>query len=45
VEQEGRIKLAIKALENNEILNIARAATTFGIPKLTLRGRVKGQQS
>jgi hypothetical protein len=45
VEQEGRIELAIKALKNNEISNIARAAATFSIPESTLRGRVKGQRS
>jgi hypothetical protein len=40
IEQEGRILLAIQAIKNQEISNIARAAYTFNVPRLTLRRRL-----
>jgi predicted HTH domain antitoxin len=44
VEQEGRLQLAISAIEKNEILSIRRAADTFDVPLSTLYGRLNGRQ-
>ena len=43
-EQEGRIELAISALEKNEFPSIRRAAAVFDVPESTLRGRLRGGQ-
>jgi hypothetical protein len=45
IEQEGRILLAIQAIKNQEISNIARAAYTFNVPRSTLRRRLQGVQN
>ncbi|CEL10896.1 hypothetical protein ASPCAL14003 [Aspergillus calidoustus] len=42
VEQEGRIQLAIKALENYDIPSIRRAAQVFNVPNSTLQDRMQG---
>lgn len=44
VEQEGRIQLAISALQKNEVASIRRAAEIFHVPRSTLRGRLNGCQ-
>ncbi|KAJ5256556.1 hypothetical protein N7478_012660 [Penicillium angulare] len=41
-EKEGRILLAIQALERQEISNITVAARTFDVPRSTLRNRLTG---
>jgi predicted HTH domain antitoxin len=43
-EQEGRILLAISALEKKEISAISRAAQIFNVPRSTLRDRLKGSK-
>lgn len=42
VEQEGRILLAIKAIEKQEISSIREAARRFNVPESTLRTRRHG---
>lgn len=42
VEQEGRIELAIKALNKCSIATVAAAARIFDVPRSTLRDRMKG---
>jgi predicted HTH domain antitoxin len=44
VEQEGRLQLAISALEKNEIPSIRRAADIFDVPRSTLQDRLNGCQ-
>jgi predicted HTH domain antitoxin len=44
VEQEGRLQLAISAVEKNEISSLRRAAEIFNVPKSTLYGRLNGRQ-
>jgi hypothetical protein len=44
-EQEGRILLAIQAIQNHEIRSIALAAKTFGVPRSTLRDRLTRVQN
>jgi hypothetical protein len=43
-EQEGRILLAISALEKKEISTISKAAQIFNVPRSTLRDRLKGSK-
>ncbi len=45
IQQEGRIELAIKAIQNETISSISAAARTYSIPRSTLRDRVKGRLS
>jgi hypothetical protein len=42
VEQEGRILLAIKSIQNGRINTIATAARSFNVPHTTLVDRMKG---
>lgn len=42
VEQEGRILLAIKSIQNGRISTIAAAARSFNVPRTTLADRIKG---
>jgi hypothetical protein len=44
VNQEGRIQLAIKAFQNDEIPSIREAARVFEVPNTTLKRRIDGQQ-
>jgi hypothetical protein len=39
-EQEGRILLAIKAIQNQEISSIREAASRFQVPRTTLQFRL-----
>ena len=41
-QQEGRLLLAIQALQNGDISSITLAARTFSIPRTTLRDRLSG---
>ena len=45
IEQEGRILLAIQAFKNRDIGSIALAASTFNVPRTTLRRRIDGVQN
>ena len=45
IEQEGRILLAIQAFKNRDISSIALAASTFNVPRTTLRRRIHGIQN
>jgi hypothetical protein len=40
IEQEGRILLAIQAFKNRDIGSVALAASTFNVPRTTLRRRI-----
>jgi hypothetical protein len=42
IEQEGRILLAIKAIQNGRITTVAAAARSFDVPRTTLADRMKG---
>ena len=42
VEQEGRILLAIKAIQNGRIPTVAAAAPSFDVPRTTPADRMKG---
>jgi hypothetical protein len=42
VKQEGRIQLAIQAVQNNQIQSIYRAVKVYNVLESTLRGRIKG---
>jgi hypothetical protein len=42
VEQEGRILLAIKAIQNRRFTSVAAAARSFEVPRSTLQDRMKG---
>jgi hypothetical protein len=42
VEQEGRIQLAIKAIENHDIPSIRQAAQVFNVPNSTLQDQMQG---
>ncbi len=44
VEQEGRIALAISALNRNEISSVRRAAAVYIVPPSTLRDRLQGRE-
>jgi predicted transcriptional regulator len=44
-QQEGRILLAIKALEKQEKLSVREAACIYDIPKSTLHARLKGRKN
>ena len=39
-QQEGRLLLAIQALQNGDISSVTLAARTFNIPRITLRDRL-----
>jgi hypothetical protein len=45
VDREGRIVLALKALDEGQITTIREAADLYDVPKSTLHRRVKGVQS
>jgi hypothetical protein len=36
IEQEGRMLLAMKAIQNSRITTVATAARSFDIPRITL---------
>jgi hypothetical protein len=42
VEQEGRILLAISAIQKTESLSVRQAARSFNVPESTLRSRLHG---
>ena len=42
VQQEGRLQLAISALQNHQISNISKAATIFNVPCSTPRNQIRG---
>jgi hypothetical protein len=42
IQQEGRILLAIKAIQNGKITTVAAAARSFNVPRITLADRLKG---
>ena len=42
IEQEGRILLAIQAINKQEITSIQEAANQFNVPHTTLRRRLTG---
>ena len=42
IEQEGRILLAISAIQNREIRTICEAARRFDVPRSTLTNRIRG---
>ena len=42
IHQEGRMLLAIEALQNKSISSITAAARTYNVPRSTLRDRVNG---
>lgn len=44
-EQEGRILLAIQAIEKQQSLSIRRAADIYKIPRTTLQDRLNGRQN
>jgi hypothetical protein len=43
IEQEGRISLAISAIQKQEISTISEAARRFEVPRTTLRDRLHGK--
>jgi Tc5 transposase-like DNA-binding protein/Psq-like protein len=43
IEQEGRLLLAIQAIQKQEIPSIREAARLFQLPRATLQGRLAGQ--
>lgn len=45
VEQDDRILLAIKAIENGNCVSIRAAAEAFAVPRSTLQDRMKGHES
>ena len=45
VEQEGRILLAIQAIQNQEIGAVRAAARLFDVPETSLRRRLNGHQT
>jgi hypothetical protein len=45
IEQEGRLLLAIKAIDNGKYSSIRAAAEAFTVPRSTLQGRMKGHES
>lgn len=45
IEQEGRIKYAIRDLKNGKISNIEQAIHAYNLPPQTLRDRLKGHPS
>jgi predicted HTH domain antitoxin len=42
IEQEGRVLLAIQAIQKKEISTVQEAARLFNIPRTTLRRRLAG---
>ena len=42
IEQEGRILLAIQAINKQEITSVQEAANQFNVPRTTLRRRLAG---
>ena len=45
IQQEGRIELAIQAIQNKDLPSIAAAARVFDVPRSTLRDRINGRNS
>lgn len=43
IEQEDRILLAIKAIQNGRFTSVAAAARSFNVPRTTLGARIKGR--
>jgi predicted HTH domain antitoxin len=42
VEREGRISLAVKAIQNGQIKSVREAARIFEVPRSTLQDRLNG---
>lgn len=42
LNQEGRILIAIEAIQNQSISSVTAAARVYNVPRSTLRGRVNG---
>ncbi|MBZ6433920.1 MAG: hypothetical protein LBE64_23680, partial [Acinetobacter pittii] len=45
IEQEGRLSLAIQAIQNGKYPSAAAAARPFEIPVSTLKARINGRES
>jgi allophanate hydrolase subunit 2 len=45
VEQEGRLLLAVKVIENGKHTSIRAAAEAFTVPRATLQDRMEGHES
>jgi DNA invertase Pin-like site-specific DNA recombinase len=45
IEQEGRILLAIQAIQNKEISSVREVARRFNVPRSTLSTRLNGVQN
>jgi DNA invertase Pin-like site-specific DNA recombinase len=45
IEQEGRILLAIQAIQNKEISSVREVARRFNVPRSTLLTRLNGVQN
>src|ERR1700760_2351201 len=45
VQIEGRILLAIQAIENNQFRSVRAAAAVYDVPRTTLRDRMNGKRS
>jgi hypothetical protein len=45
IEQEGRLSLAIQAVQNGKYPSAAAAARPFEIPVSTLKARINGRES
>ena len=42
IQQEGRLLLAIQAIQNKEIRSVTEATHRFNVPRITLRRRIAG---
>jgi len=45
IEQEGRILLAISAIQKDQVSGPAEAACIFNVPQSTLRDRINGSKN
>jgi len=44
IQKEGRVTLAVSAIQKNQISSGRRAADTYAVPRTTLQARLKGRQ-
>ena len=44
IQKEGRVALAVSAIQKNQISSGRRAADTYVVPQTTLQAHLKGQQ-